>query len=467
MSISRSATLIPQAVTDLVVSFATGLRRAGVSVSSSETIDAARALTQVDLSRRAEVRAALRSTLVKDDIHAVVLDRLLNSLLPRVRRQPEQSPQLAAGTGHSNVGEPAREGENELRDGLLEALRRDDRDALERSAQDAIERWGGITDTPRGERHHVQRVLRGIGLDGLLRELLRRAADRDEGERGLVLAEAGMQIEEFRRLISELVAERIAATGPVDARDGEDLERLDELPILMASPAELKALRHAVRPLAQRLATKMGRRRRRGRGTLDMRRTIRSSMSSGGIPVTPILHHRHPSKPDLVVLCDVSGSVAQFAPFTLSLLHAVHGEFTRVRSWVFIDGIVEITDLLHESNGMLDARALLSRRGLVEQDGRSDYARAMRSFLARWPDAITTTTTVLIVGDARSHDRASAATELAALRRLARHMYWFNPEAADQWDSGDSLASRYRDHVQGMYEVATLRQLGVAVEGIM
>jgi uncharacterized protein with von Willebrand factor type A (vWA) domain len=116
---------------------------------------------------------------------------------------------------------------------------------------------------------------------------------------------------------------------------------------------------------------------------------------------------------------------------------------------------------------MLDARALLSRRGLVEQDGRSDYARAMRSFLARWPDAITTKTSVLIVGDARSHGRASAAAEIVALRRLARHIYWFNPEAGDQWDSGDSLASRYRDQVGGMYEVATLRQLGVAVEGIM
>src|SRR4029077_12626070 len=100
-----SATPIPQAVSDLVVSFATGLRRAGVSVSSSETIDAARALTQVDLSRRAEVRAALRGTLVKDDIHTAVLDRLLNSLLPRPRPQPEQSSQLAAGTAHSDLGD--------------------------------------------------------------------------------------------------------------------------------------------------------------------------------------------------------------------------------------------------------------------------------------------------------------------------------------------------------------------------
>ena len=198
-----------------------------------------------------------------------------------------------------------------------------------------------------------------------------------------------------------------------------------------------------------------------------MRRTIRASMGYGGLPVNPVLRRRRPTKPDLMVLCDVSGSTAQFAPFTLTLLHAVHQEFRRVRSFAFIDGIVEITDFLEGSPGVLDPVHLLGRRGLIVKDGRSDYALALAAFLRTWSGAVTAKTTVIIVGDARSHDRAPATTQVAALGHKARRLYWLNPEPHREWDTVDSRATEYAVHCTAAFEVATIRDLISAVTQIV
>lgn len=477
---------IASTVTGRVVALAEGLRDAGVPVSTGETIDAVRALAVVDLASRPVVRSALHTTLVKDDGQDEVFDRLFDLLFPRPSGPPAGTPPPGPGNGAAGSAaagpDPGRDvaGATQdleaVRDALADALRRGDAEGLAGLLADSVDRWSGIGDQDRSERHHVQRVLRRLGLDQVLRSLLRGEGERDDLDRRIDASEAAAMLAEVRRLVERLVAERVrqARGGDPTGDRSEDEpgsrppgpDGLEDLAILRAGPDELAALRAAVRPLARRLATRLGRRRRRGHGGLDMRRTLRASMSSGGVPLSPALRQRSPSKPDLVVLCDVSGSVAQFAPFTLALLHALHAEFRRVRSWVFIDGVVEITDLLQRAPGVLDAPHLLGRHGLVAGDGRSDYARALRAYLTGWPDTVTPKTTVLVVGDARSHDRTPAVAEIAELHRQSRKLYWLNPEPAAEWDTDDSLMALYRAHCHGAYEVSTLRQLGECVAGI-
>ena len=452
---STPAGSVSELVLRLVVFAASHLRDRGLAVSSSEAIDAARGLALIDLTSQVQVRSALRTTLAKDAA-AAALEQLLDQLLPApraARRAPK-----AAGT----CPPPAPRT-------LARAIHDADAARIQDLADEAIDTFAGLADGTRSVRHHTARVVRGIGLDGLLRQLLalRRdeaAGPRFETERRMAAAEAEAAVRALADMIEKMVTERAQVAAP--APPTSEAVEFADLPILTAAADELDALRRAVRPLARRIAARLGRRRRRGRGSLDMRRTIRASMSSGGVPLTPALHRRRPTRPDLAVLCDVSGSVAQFAPFTLALLHALSGEFRHVRSWVFIDGIVEVTDLLQDSRGMLDARTLLARQGLVHDDGRSDYAEALAAFRRRWPDAVTPRTTVLIVGDARSHHRRAAIAELAELKAAARHVFWFNPEPAAEWDEDDSLASAYRARVDAMHEVATMRQLGDAITAL-
>lgn len=432
-----------------VVQFVDRLRRGGLPVSTSEALDACAALAQVDLAIRQDVRAVLKATLVKDSTHDVLFMRSFEAAFPRPRRE-------RAAEGSSQT-------DDEVLTDLVEALRDSDHERVDDLIEESIDRFAGDESDGRSAGFHANRALRRMNVSDLYRRYLEDRAGETEMDRAIASAEAGQAIDQMRRRLEDLVSGRLRE----DQLSMQALEDPEDRPLLQAGPDELVAMRLAMRPLARRLATRLGNRRRQGTSGLDMRRTIRASMGTGGVPVTPVLRRRRPTKPDLVVLCDVSGSTAQFAPFTLTLLHAVHQEFNRVRSFVFIDGVVEITDILASSPGVLDPAALLSRQGLVAKDGRSDYQRAFATFLDRWGDAVTARTTVIVAGDARSHDRLPATREVAELGHRARRLYWLNPESRAEWNTLDSRVGEYGNHCTDTFEVATIRDLISAVTQIV
>ena len=443
-----------EAVPSAVLHLTRRLRRSGLAVSTSEALDAVAALAVVGLRDRTDLRTALKSTLVKDSTHDVAFDRAFDAVFPRARRPLPEAGRMVEGGGP----------ETDEMDDLARALREGDLEHVDDLLEAAIDRHGGSQDDGRSAGHHAQRTLRRMNIPNLYRRYLDQAEGDTNFDRALETAEAALAMEQMKRRMQDLISGRMR-----EADEGASMQQLEDpqdRPLLRAGADELVSMRQAMRPLARRLATRLGNRRRRGTLGLDMRRTIRSSMGTGGVPVQPVLRRRRSTKPDLVVLCDVSGSTAQFAPFTLTLLHAVHQEFRRVRSFVFIDGIVEITDILASSPGVLDPHHLLARKGLIAKDGRSDYLRAFTTFVDTWGDAVTAKTTVIIAGDARSHDREPAIAEVAKIEHRARRLYWLNPEPRSEWDSLDSRASDYGRHCTNAFEVSTIRELVAAVTQI-
>lgn len=438
-----------------VVALVQRLRAGGLAVSTSEVLDAVQAIAVVPLQQRTDVRTALKATLVKDASHEVLFERSFEAVFPRMHRDRSHEGASAA-TGQA--------GDEQLMDDLVRAMRDGDLDQIDELLEEAVDRYAGTDKRTGSVGHHTQRALRRMDISQLYRRTLEQAEGESPAERAVDAAEAAAMVESMRMRMETLVSGRLR-DSVIDTH--QSLQDPEDRPLLLAGPDELAAMRQAMRPLARRLATRLGNRRRRGTAGLDMRRTIRASMGTGGVPVNPALRRRRPTKPDLVVLCDVSGSTAEFAPFTLTLLHAVHQEFRRVRSFVFVDGIVEISDILAKSPGVLEPRLLLGRRGLVAQDGRSDYQRVLASFLQTWADAITAKTTVIIAGDTRSHHRMPAIRELAELQHRARRLYWLNPEPRHDWDTLDSCASQYSRYCTSIFEVSTIRQLIAAVTQIV
>ena len=440
----------PSAVLEVVAR----LRRGGLPVSTSESLDAVAALGEVDLGRRSDVRLALKVALVKDQTREVLFDRAFEAVFPRAVRTRDTDPQGTSGSGT-----------DDLVDGIVHALRDGDSDALDDALEDAIDQLDENQADGRSAGFHTQKTLRRMNVQQLYRRYLEGdAGDDSEMDRAIHTAEANAAMQQMKRRLEDLMSGRLRESEGPSKQQFQDPE---DRPLLEAGADELAAMRLAIRPLARRLATRLGNRRRRGTAGLDMRRTIRASMGTGGVPVTPVLRRKRPTKPDLVVLCDVSGSTAQFAPFTLTLLHAVHQEFRRVRSFVFIDGIVEISDILANSPGVLDPHHLLARQGLIAKDGRSDYRRAFATFLDTWGDSVTAKSTVIIAGDARSHDRDPATHQVAELHHRARRLYWLNPEPLSQWDTQDSRATEYGNHCTQAFEVSTIRELISAVTQIV
>lgn len=432
------------------------LRAGGLPVSTSEALDAAHALAAVDIDSRIDVRTALKATLVKDTSHEVLFERSFEAVFPRVHR-PRRGEAAATGTAQEA-------GDEQLMDDLVRAMREGDLAQIDELLDEAVERYAGTDKHTSTPGHHTQRALRRMNVANLYRRYLEQGEATTTYDRAIDAAEASAMLESMKVRMEDLVSGRLRDTG-VDHR--QSLEDPEDRPLLLAGPDELAAMRQAMRPLARRLATRLGNKRRRGLSGLDMRRTIRASMGTGGVPVNPVLRRKRPTKPDLIVLCDVSGSTAEFAPFTLTLLHAVHQEFRRVRSFVFVDGIVEITDILANSPGVLDPRQLLGRKGLIVKDGRSDYRRVLSAFLETWGDSVTAKTTLIVAGDTRSHRRDSAVRELAELQHRARRLYWLNPEPRHEWDALDSCATEYGNHCTDFFEVSTIRQLIAAVTQIV
>jgi uncharacterized protein with von Willebrand factor type A (vWA) domain len=193
---------------------------------------------------------------------------------------------------------------------------------------------------------------------------------------------------------------------------------------------------------------------------LDFRRTLHRSLSSGGIPIDLKLKKRRPTKPDLVVIADVSSSVASSARFTLELLYGIRSQFTRVRVFAFIDDLIEITDLLTSAaSGRAAWKEVFAAPGLVRGDGHSDYGHVFTVFGQQWSDAVTSRSSIVVLGDARNNYRATAEQDFRSIAGKARRVYWLNPEPRSVWNSGDSVMTAYARHCVRVVECRNLDQL--------
>jgi uncharacterized protein with von Willebrand factor type A (vWA) domain len=216
-----------------------------------------------------------------------------------------------------------------------------------------------------------------------------------------------------------------------------------------------------IQPLTRKLAVRLARKRRHGRrGPLDFRSTMRHSLSTGGVPMDPKFRFPRPSKPEIFVVADISGSVAAFARFTLQLVHAISSQFSKVRSFVFVDGIDEVTRFFEGAEDVMVAiHKVNTEADVVWVDGHSDYGHALSVFWERWGEEVTPRTSVLLLGDARNNYHASESWVLHELSHRARRVSWLNPEPRAYWDTGDSIVGEYAAYCDEVVECRNLRQL--------
>ncbi len=195
---------------------------------------------------------------------------------------------------------------------------------------------------------------------------------------------------------------------------------------------------------------------------------MRRSLSTGGVPLDICFDRPRRHRPDLIVLSDISGSVAEFSLFTLTLMTALSAELSRARTFVFVDGVDEVTDLLEATGHAIEPWQLMRNSDVVRATGHSDYGDVLDEF---WEltssDLQPTSTTLLVTSDARNNYRSPNIARLHEIARRCRRVYWLNPEPRDEWDTADSLMAQYSEACSATFEVRTLRQLQAAVERII
>lgn len=478
-------TVLGAAILDRLTAFAAALRRAGIPVTQAETLDAVRALSVIDISERRQVRETLAAVSLTSGAQRPTFDALFDLFLPPRHGTGSGTDRDAADTdGDGRVGEAAAvpgdggpEDPEVFVEELLRRLLEGDEEDVRRLAREAVDRFGRLpgsaTGGGRGEGGWFRyRVLRAVDPTRVLEELMRRGVDDPDSIGALQLRLARDEMEARVRLLVQEIDAEVRRRAAAD-RDPQAIARstvpaaLEELDLLHLSADQQVELRRRIRPLARRLAARSAVRRRRGHdGTLDVRRTVRRAMSTGGVPFDPAFRPRRPHRPELFLLCDVSGSVATFARFTLLLVHAMQEEFAGVRSFAFVDALDEVSHLFDGEDIEVAVARLMSEARIVWADGHSDYGRALGTFADRHGHEVTARSTVLVLGDARTNYRHPNAQALERLQRRARRVWWLNPEPRSAWDTGDSVASSYARYVEEMVEVRNLRQLAAFVERV-
>jgi uncharacterized protein with von Willebrand factor type A (vWA) domain len=451
--------------------FVRAVREAGIPVGISQAVDAAEILTVVDLLDREQLRHGLAAVLLQRAAQRPTYDILFDLWWPLSDRPPARGDDDGEAEDDGEPGEstldlPGSDADlaQLMRDQLLQLLLDGDEEALRRFARQAVERLGRGQPSPSGQSFFSYRVLRALSPDTLVSQLL--AGLLAEGDRG------GLAEQVARQTVKErLAALRAAVEAEVRRRTAAEKGRdkvaknavrplADQVDFLRAQGSDLAELRRAVGPLARRLAVRLAARRRMGReGRLDFRKTVRASLGTGGVPV--VTHHRPRKvhKPELVVLCDVSGSVAGFSHFTLMLTQALREHFTGVRAFAFVDSTDEVTRFFRPGADVVDAVSRIGREAdVVSFDGHSDYGNAFEVFADRWPAAVGPKTSLLVLGDGRTNYRPPGLPVMADLVRRARSAHWLNPEPRRLWGSGDSAADRYGEVID-MVECRNAAQL--------
>ncbi len=463
---------------DLLSEFIGALRDAGLAVSLSEAVDAAGAVSQIGVEDRALFKAVLGATLVKSYAYWDTFDLVFETYF--ALRGPEfdiegrdATPPASESRGSGRHNGRCDLSQPELNELLYQALLAGDALTVSSLARAAVSMFAGMeAGRPVGGTYYLFRTLRHLDLDGLAERMMVTARSAGDGtlsalDERLAADEHRSRLDHLRHEIEAEIRRRLVGDrGPEAVARTLRKPMPQDVDFMHATRDELAALRRAIYPLTRKLASRLARRRRHGRqGPLDFRATVRHSLSYGGVPVEPHFRRPTPSKPEIMVIADISGSVAAFARFTLQLVYAISSQFSRVRSFVFVDGIDEVTALFEGSDDMGEALASVNANAeVIWVDGHSNYGHALQVFWDRWGPEVSARTNVIILGDARNNYHSSSAWVVATLRAQAKHVWWLNPEPRSYWDTGDSIASEYAAACDGAFECRNLRQLERFVE---
>lgn len=467
-------------ILDRHLDFVHALRRAGLSVSLAEALDAVQAIEVVGIADRERLRATYAATMVKRQSHRQGFDEIFDLFFPaRVGHgMPAPTDAEVGADAMTAAGSPSGAGLN-LPDGpaelaafqeqLVTALGMGDPDAMEALAREAVQRFGLIRGRGPGEqRWSTYNVMNRTSPESLIDRTMKGLLgqlDDDPAIRRLVQA----QVEVFERLVDAEVRRRAAEVrGPEYVARHTVAKSLEQRDFISLKRADLDRMRQEIQPLARRLATRLTKEHhsQRQRGALDFRKTVRASISSGGVPLRTFHRPKRPHRNDLVVLCDVSGSVANFASFTLMLMYALREQFSRLRAFTFVDDVHEVTDRFRPGADPAEVMAdLAASAAMASLWGRTNYGRAFTAFAEKYPDAITPKTSFIVLGDARSNYSNLALPVVKELVHDSRKAFWLNPEHPNNWNTGDSAAAEYAN-LMPMVECRNLIQLGEFVHDL-
>jgi uncharacterized protein with von Willebrand factor type A (vWA) domain len=478
-------------VDSLILKFFRAARGAGVRISPAESIDAVNAVAAVGYRSRRRLRDAMLLTIAKTEDEKKALAECFDLFFRNDQlsaeeeaeseessedQQDDQEQGQDQGQGESEgqgesqgqgrgqepgQDEPQREATAQNQDlgPLARMLLANDRSAVAQAmnaAADAVNLQEIQFFTQRGI--YSNRILQQMGAARLQRDIATLTAASDQRTQRLINA---------RDALREAVREMVNRAILLYTREGtENLrnEILRNTALNNLERRDVERTRQLVRTIARRLRDRYSKpRKRKNRGRLDTRRTIRRNASWGGIPFVTVWKQKKIDKPRIVALCDVSGSVARVVEFLLLFLYSLSEAVQDIRTFAFAGNLIEVSDKLNENHIEDAMKEVLKEIGF----GSSDYGQSLVDFEENFIDSITNRTTVIILGDGRTNNLDPRTDILRRISERAKRVIWLNPEARFSWGVGDSEMPRYEPYCTLARPCGTVMQLERVVSDIM
>jgi uncharacterized protein with von Willebrand factor type A (vWA) domain len=453
---ASAARSVPPGLAARLIEFGEELRAEGVNSGTSQLLDAFAVLGEIPWTEPEDFREALAATLAKSQEDRRIFELVFERFFFRAAEQAA----LREGVREHDGDRSGREGDDEPGGALnLDELRRQIAAALQ-AGQESLMR-----DLARLAIAAFARQGEGSGVIGVDVQRIRRALGL-RAEPQLDLPEddprrAGVPRDALRRF--EALMRRELERGQIERTEKLPPTRpLNELDRALPSGPlqDLAAVHRVVAQLKRRLKTQGQEQRGHARHAhVDVRRTMRASLQTGGVPVQLRFKPVRPRRPEIYVLCDVSTSVTSASVFFLSVLHALHDSFRKMRSFVFIERISEVTDVFdRERDFRAVSEAIARDAGVADVSGYTDYGRVWSEFRALVEDDLHPRATVIVLGDARTNGRDPRADIFGQVTARAGRTFWLNPEPRLYWNYGDSVIATYEKHCQA-FECWTTAQL--------
>jgi uncharacterized protein with von Willebrand factor type A (vWA) domain len=457
-----------------ILEFIGDLRRAELRISPSEALDALAASSAIGLEDRDTFKTALASTLVKEARDRATFDRLFDLYFLDLE---------ALGEGLRKALGPQDPRVQDLLDRLMEeeGLELDELTELllrgEGAEMEMAIRSGGRQAGLERLMYFLQvgyfsrRISDNLDLGAIeqdIEQLLKALEARglDPGQLARIRNYLELRLEAFRRMIRQHVERELERRA---WKQGERLTRevLADKPLFALTADEVAQMKTVVARLARKIKDALAlRQREQQRGRLDSRRTIRKSLQYDGVPMEVFLRRRHREKPKLITICDVSDSVRNASRFMLQLVWSLQECFSRVRSFVFVSEIAEVTQAF---NTYPVERAIewALKGANVDYHCRSDFGFAYNQFVRTELETLDRKTTILMLGDARNNYNDPQAWTLKLIRERVKGIIWLNPEGQWGWGVGDSVMPLYAPSCDLVRECRTIAQIGDVVDNLV
>jgi uncharacterized protein with von Willebrand factor type A (vWA) domain len=435
---------VPPGLAPQLVGFCEQLREEGVKIGTAELLDAFSALGQVSWTDREDFRETLAATLAKSQEDRRVFELMFDRFFFR----SVEAQAVERGLKETRFQGGERIDLDELRRQIEAAIRQGNDGEMSDLARLAVAAFGGQGESSGVIGVDVQRIRRTLDL---------RSQGRDGDQAGEALDRDAVRRFEahLRRELERGLIHRTESLPP-----SKPLAEFDRA--LPGGPLQdLAQVHRVVAQLKRRLATSGHEARGRRRSqVVDVRRTMRASLETGGVPLRLRYRPRRPRRPEIYVLCDVSTSVTSASVFFLSVLHALHDSFRKLRSFAFVERIDEVTDIFERERSFRAVSQRIAREaGVADVSGYTDYGRVWREFLERTGDDLDPRSTVIVLGDARTNGREPHAGIFGHVADRAGRTFWLNPEPRLYWNYGDSVMQAYEPYCDGVFECWTTKQL--------